>query len=34
MKPVVIENKIYEVTGQKMMLDFDLVELCDTKTKY
>lgn len=34
MKPVVIENKIYEVRGQKVMLDIDLAELYGTETKY
>ena len=29
-----IENKIYEVRGQKIMLDFDLAELYETETKY
>ena len=28
-----IENKIYEVRGQKIMLDFDLAELYGTQTK-
>jgi phage regulator Rha-like protein len=30
----IIENKIYEVRGQKVMLDFDLAELYQTETKY
>lgn len=29
-----IETKIYEVRGQKIMLDFDLAELYETETKY
>ncbi len=29
----VIENKIYEVRGQKIMLDFDLAELYEVETK-
>jgi hypothetical protein len=29
-----IQTKIYEIRGQKVMLDFDLAELYDTKTKY
>ena len=29
-----IESKIYEVRGQKVMLDFDLAELYGTETKY
>ena len=29
-----IETKIYEVRGQKVMLDFDLAELYETETKY
>jgi hypothetical protein len=28
-----IENKIYEVRGQKIMLDFDLAEMYETETK-
>jgi hypothetical protein len=28
-----IQNKIYEIRGQKVMLDFDLAELYETKTK-
>jgi hypothetical protein len=30
----IIQNKIYEVRGHKVMLDFDLAELYDTETKY
>jgi hypothetical protein len=29
-----IQTKIYEIRGQKVMLDFDLAELYDTETKY
>jgi len=29
----IIQNKIYEVRGQKVMLDFDLAELYDVATK-
>ena len=29
-----IQSKIYEVRGQKVMLDFDLAELYETETKY
>ncbi len=29
-----IQTKIYEVRGQKVMLDFDLAELYETETKY
>ena len=28
-----IQNKIYEVRGHKVMLDFDLAELYEVKTK-
>ena len=28
-----IQNKIYEVRGQKVMLDFDLAELYDVETR-
>ncbi len=31
---IVIENKIYEIRGQKVMLDFDLAELYEVETKY
>ena len=30
----VIQNKIYEVRQQRVMLDFDLAELYQTETKY
>ena len=30
----VIQTKIYEVRGQKVMLDYDLTELYETETKY
>jgi hypothetical protein len=30
----VIQNRIYEVRGLKVMLDFDLAELYETETKY
>ena len=30
----IIENKIYEIRGQKVMLDFDLALLYETETKY
>ena len=33
MSLAVIQNKIYEIRGQKVMLDFDLAELYDVKTK-
>ena len=33
MKLQLIENKIYEIRGQKIMLDFDLAELYGTQTK-
>ena len=29
----VIQNKIYEIRGQRVMLDFDLAVLYDTETK-
>ena len=29
----VIQNKIYEIRGQRMMFDFDLAKLYDTETK-
>lgn len=29
-----IENKIYEIRGHRVMLDFDLAELYETETKY
>ena len=31
---VIIENKIYEIRGQKVMLDFDLAEMYEIGTKY
>lgn len=34
MNVAIIQNKIYEVRGQKVMLDFDLAELYQTETKY
>jgi phage regulator Rha-like protein len=34
MDVAIIENKIYEIRGQKVMLDFDLAELYQTETKY
>ncbi|GAB2839135.1 ORF6N domain-containing protein [Ferruginibacter profundus] len=30
----IIHNKIFEIRGQKVMLDFDLAELYQTETKY
>lgn len=30
---LIIQSKIYEVRGQKMMLDFDLAEMYGTETK-
>jgi hypothetical protein len=33
MKPVIIQNKIFEVRGQKVMLDFHLAELYEVSTK-
>ena len=30
----IIENKIYEIRGQRVMLDFDLAEPNDLKNKY
>lgn len=29
-----IHKKIYEIRGQRVMLDFDLAELYETETKY
>ena len=29
----IIQNKIYEIRGQRVMLDFDLAELYETETK-
>lgn len=31
---LIIQNKIYEIRGQRVMLDFDLAEMYDTETKY
>jgi hypothetical protein len=33
MQPQLIQSKIYEIRGQKVMLDFDLAELYETETK-
>ena len=33
MQPKVIQNKIYEVRGQKIILDFDLAELYEVETR-
>lgn len=33
MQPAVIQNKIYQVRGQNIMLDFDLAELYEVETK-
>ena len=30
----VIQSKIYEIRGQKVMLDFDLASMYGTETKY
>lgn len=30
----VIQSKIYDIRGQKVMLDFDLAEMYGTETKY
>lgn len=30
---VIIENKIYEIRGQKVMLDFDLAEMYEIETR-
>lgn len=30
---IIIENKIYEIRGQKVMLDFDLAEMYEVETK-
>lgn len=30
----VIQSKIYEIRGQRVMLDFDLADLYGTETKY
>ena len=34
MNVTVIQNKIYELRGLRVMLDFDLAELYETETKY
>ena len=34
MQLLTIQKKIYEIRGQKVMLDFDLAELYETETKY
>src|SRR5688500_12783068 len=34
MQLIVIQKKIYEVRGHKVMLDFDLAILYETETKY
>jgi hypothetical protein len=31
--PTLIQNKIYEIRGHKVMLDFDLSEMYEVKTK-
>lgn len=31
---IIIDNKIYEIRGQKVMLDFDLAEMYEIETKY
>jgi len=33
MELIVIQKKIYEIRGHKVMLDFDLAELYETETK-
>jgi hypothetical protein len=33
MQPELIQNKIYEIRGQKVMLDFDLAELYEVETR-
>ena len=33
MEPTIIQNKIYEIRGQRVMLDFDLAELYQVPTK-
>ena len=30
----IIQKRIYEIRGHKVMLDFDLAELYETETKY
>jgi ORF6N domain len=34
MEVAIIENKMYEIRGHKVMLDFDLAALYETETKY
>ena len=34
MRPPAIQSKIYEVRGQKIMLNFDLADMYETETKY
>ena len=29
----IIQNKIYEIRGQRVMLDFDLADMYETETK-
>ena len=31
---IIIDNKIYEIRGQKVMLDFDLAKMYEVETKY
>ena len=33
MQVSLIENKIYEIRGQRVMLDYDLAEMYDVETK-
>jgi hypothetical protein len=33
MSLAIIQNKIYQIRGQKVMLDFDLAELYEVQTK-
>jgi len=33
LQPIDIQHKIYEIRGQKVMLDFDLAEMYQTETK-
>ena len=33
LQPITIQNKIYEIRSQKVMLDFDLAELYGVETK-
>jgi len=30
----IIQNKIYEIRGQRVMLDFDLADMYETETKH